>query len=83
MKEEWYECRCGNAPHIDGFYPCLPSGHIIEPDADGPWDEISYVCYKCNAIVHIDDDNCGVIVAQASAEACAYNAVYDWGVSAM
>jgi hypothetical protein len=51
---DWLVCTCGNQPHIDGFYPCLPDGTIIEPDIDGEWNGLLYVCQGCNAIYDID-----------------------------
>ena len=53
-------CPCGNEPHMDGFYP-YQDGTEVEPDVDGPWDEIHYFCGSCNRII---DQRTGRIVGQ-------------------
>lgn len=50
--DDWV-CVCGNMPHSDGFYPCLPDGTEVEPLQDGPWDGL-YVCARCTRIVDGD-----------------------------
>ncbi len=50
---DWLVCECGNEPDVDGFYTCLPSGEMVEPDATGAWDGRSYLCYRCGAIYDI------------------------------
>lgn len=52
MDGDWAVCLCGNEPHMDGFYPCLPDGTEVEPDADGPWDGKLYRCAKCERIIN-------------------------------
>ena len=44
-------CLCGNEPHIDGFYPCLSTGEVIEPE--GYWDEALYYCESCHRIINM------------------------------
>ncbi len=46
-------CLCGNTPDADGFYPCLPDGTQVEPDADGPWDGLHW-CAQCGRIIDQD-----------------------------
>ncbi len=48
--KHWLVCLCGNEPHIDGFYPCMPDGRMVEPDINGEWDGHLYVCAKCGGI---------------------------------
>lgn len=43
-------CVCGNEPHLDGFFP-YHDGAQVEPDADGPWDGVHYVCAACFRII--------------------------------
>lgn len=44
------ECECGNTPHSNGFYPCLPDGTEVEPVIGGDWDGESYVCGRCGTV---------------------------------
>lgn len=45
--EDFYECVCGNNPHMDGLYPCDGTGHLVEP---GPEWKGLYVCDSCGRI---------------------------------
>jgi hypothetical protein len=56
---DWIVCLCGNEPHIEGFYPCLPTGKVIEPDHQ--WDEF-YYCERCHRII---DATSGTVTGQA------------------
>jgi len=49
-KDAW-TCICGNTPPDDGFYPCDENGNELEPDIDGPWDGVRYVCNACGRII--------------------------------
>lgn len=42
-------CICGNTPHQEGFYPCLPDGLSIEPNVGSGW-ENHFKCAKCHQI---------------------------------
>lgn len=50
---DWLVCKCGNEPHKEGFYPCLPDGELIEPTLDSAWSGL-YLCARCLAIYNID-----------------------------
>lgn len=65
--DEWH-CRCGNQPHTDGFYPCLPTGEYVEPTKESWPNGDLYRCARCDAIVRFDDEtNTGAIVGQTDA----------------
>lgn len=49
----WLVCECGNEPDIDGFYTCRPNGEMVSPEATGPWDGRSYLCYRCGDVYDI------------------------------
>ncbi len=60
---DWTDCLCGNEPHIEGFYPCLPTGKVVEPDHQ--WVQTLYYCERCHRIIdmitgtvsgHADDE---------------------------
>jgi hypothetical protein len=52
-KDAWV-CTCGNTPSDSGFYPCDDKGQEVEPIKGGTWDEKSYVCHQCGAIIDQD-----------------------------
>ena len=56
---DWMACLCDNEPHIEGFYPCLPTGKVIEPDNE--WQEL-YYCERCHRII---DSITGMVTGQA------------------
>ena len=57
---DWTVCICGNEPYIEGFYPCLPTGEVIEPD--NTWDQILYYCERCHRIINMIS---GTVTGQA------------------
>lgn len=72
---DWVTCRCGNEPHIDGFYSCANDGRIVSPTIDGEWQGSLYVCIRCGRYFHLDS----LIVAGVTSEQVAYhNANFDW-----
>lgn len=42
------ECKCGNTPHLDGFYPATLDGELVEPDHN--WKNGIYACGKCGLV---------------------------------
>jgi hypothetical protein len=44
-------CICGNEPYINGFYPCLDNGLVVEPIVGGEWNEQLYYCEQCHRII--------------------------------
>lgn len=51
---EFEECLCGNRPDMDGFYPCLGNGTVVEPVVAGSWDDEGrylYACASCGRII--------------------------------
>ena len=56
-------CICGNEPYINGFYPCLDNGLVVEPIIGGEWNEKLYYCEQCHRII---DDTTGDVVGVAS-----------------
>jgi hypothetical protein len=64
----WPRCLCGNTPDMDGFYPCLPGGTEVEPDAGGPWDGKHYLCHGCGRIINQDTLEVAGRVAPPSGE---------------
>lgn len=68
--EDWAVCLCGNQPNYDGFYPCLDSGRIVEPDIGGFWNERYYCCERCHRII---DMMTGVVHGRATAKAITLN----------
>ena len=61
-------CLCGNEPHIEGFYPCLPTGEVIEPD--NSWEHTLYYCERCHRII---DLTTGVVTGQADDDTVSTN----------
>lgn len=51
---DWLVCKCGNEPHLDGFFPCLPNGEVVEPVVGGQWDGFTYLCTRCQSIYDIE-----------------------------
>ena len=49
--EDVWECTCGNRPDLDGFYPCDPTGHEVEPDPDSDWDVKLLYCVDCSLVM--------------------------------
>ena len=45
-----FVCSCGNTTFMDGFYPCLRDGTVVEPVVAGDWDGVSYKCIACKFI---------------------------------
>jgi hypothetical protein len=60
--DDW-ECLCGNAPMLDGFYP-IHDGRECEPTAEGPWDGVHYFCASCFRVI---DQNTLEVVAKLDA----------------
>jgi hypothetical protein len=60
---DWTVCLCGNEPHIEGFYPCLPTGEVVEPDHQ--WVQTLYYCERCHRII---DMITGTVSGQADDE---------------
>ena len=50
-RDDW-TCTCGNQSHTDGFYPCDPLGHEVDPCTDA-WDGWLLVCGCCHAIIRM------------------------------
>lgn len=44
---------CGNAPYLNGFYPCNLDGKVVEP-TEKDWDGIHYKCDLCGNIINQD-----------------------------
>lgn len=51
---DWLHCLCDNTPDASGFQTCLADGTPVEPTADGPWDESSYLCLDCGRVINYD-----------------------------
>lgn len=50
--EDFVQCPCGNAPHLDGFFCSDPDGTIRDL-FDGPepeWDGDTMACFGCGRI---------------------------------
>lgn len=57
---DWLVCKCGNEPHLDGFYPCLEDGTPVEPTPQ-LWKKNIYICARCFSVYDIDTfDQLGV-----------------------
>ena len=71
--EDAIECRCGNAPHLDGFYCSDADG--TSRDADfGPtpeWDGRHITCRSCGLVVDGSTAGDPPIVGQARRETLA------------
>lgn len=50
------ECKCGNATHLDGFYPSDLTGEQVEPDDRSPWHNGIYVCGRCELVGIVIND---------------------------
>ena len=51
---DWFACNCGNDPSSDGFMTCLQSGKIASPHINGAWDNVHYLCMRCDSIYNQD-----------------------------
>lgn len=73
---DWFICTCGNQPNYDGFYSCLNTGEIVSPTLNGEWDEVSYLCERCQRII----DGQTLLVTGICSEQVTYgNSNFDWG----
>lgn len=73
--DDWVTCRCGNEPHIDGFYACADDGRLVEPVIGGEWGGRLYVCMRCGRYF---DTNTMEVVGVTSEHVAYLNANYDW-----
>jgi hypothetical protein len=51
LDHDFIICICGNEPYINGFYPCLDNGLVVEPIVGGEWNEQLYYCEQCHRII--------------------------------
>lgn len=72
---DWWECKCGNTPNMEGFYTSNELGEICPPSASEGWDEVHYVCHRCWRIIN---QNNLEIVGQCSEDAYNKNDEFRW-----
>jgi DNA-directed RNA polymerase subunit RPC12/RpoP len=72
---DWWVCKCGNQPNMEGFYTCNEIGEIVPPSINEGWDEKHYVCHRCWRI--IDSDSLE-IVGLCSQDVYNKNDEYRW-----
>ena len=72
---DWFQCLCGNEPHSDGFYSCLGDGTVVSPTKDGEWDEETYLCIRCQRIIHGESL---LVVGVCSEQVAQKNENFDW-----
>ncbi|MFI7026278.1 hypothetical protein ACIBMZ_26540 [Micromonospora sp. NPDC049900] len=53
IAQGWWECLCGNEPHMYGFTPSDADGRPVEPTSHG-WDGQTNVCTSCGRIFSQD-----------------------------
>jgi hypothetical protein len=60
IAQGWWECPCGNEPHMHGFTPSDANGRPVEPTSES-WDERTNVCSSCGRIF---DQDTGLVIGR-------------------
>lgn len=71
--QDWWVCKCGNKPDLEGYSPCSSTGARCEPDKS--WDETYYLCERCFRII---DQHTLQIMGTPSEEVIQQNESYRW-----